>query len=65
MKLLQTFKFSRLLTAGKLCGELAFRWKELIHSFGIPEYLIAAPAAFDWEKFNVVDNKGEVLGVEF
>ena len=52
-------------TARELCSMLAPHWRELIDSFGIPEYLIAAPAAADWEKFNDVDNRGEVLGVEF
>lgn len=49
----------------ELCAQLAGRWQEVIESFGIPDYIVAAPAAADWEKFNSVDNKGEVLGIEF
>lgn len=51
--------------ARQLCAELAPHWQEVIAGFGIPDYLVAAPAAGDWEKFNAVDNRGEVLGVEF
>ena len=28
--------------------------------FGIPEHLVAAPIAGDWEAFNVRDNNGEI-----
>jgi acyl-CoA oxidase len=37
----------------------------LIDSFSIPDYLVAAPIAADWAKYNSVDNRGEVLGIEF
>ena len=30
-------------------------------SFGIPDHLIAAPIAEDWETFNVSDNQGELV----
>ncbi|CAK4626871.1 unnamed protein product [Aphanomyces euteiches] len=33
----------------------------LIDSFGIPDYVIAAPIALDWVKFNETDNQGEIV----
>lgn len=48
-----------------LCSQLAPQWSTLIEAFSIPDYLVAAPIAGDWERFNAVDNKGEVLGIEF
>jgi acyl-CoA oxidase len=35
---------------------------ELVASFGIPEELMAAPIASDWEDYNRYDNKGELVG---
>lgn len=37
----------------------------LVDAFGIPDHLVAAPIAGDWERYNRVDNKGELLGVVF
>jgi hypothetical protein len=37
----------------------------LIEGFGIPEWVIQAPAAGNWLQYNSVDNEGEVLGVDF
>eukprot|EP00887_Chlorella_sp_A99_P005922 scaffold29.g5922.t1 len=48
-----------------LCAGLAPHYSLLIDSFAIPTHLVAAPAAGDWEEYNVVDNRGEVLGVAF
>lgn len=33
---------------------------ELIGAFGIPEELLSAPIARDWQGFNQYDNRGEV-----
>ncbi|RHY21369.1 hypothetical protein DYB36_004534, partial [Aphanomyces astaci] len=33
----------------------------LIHAFDIPDYVMAAPIALDWVKFNEADNQGEVV----
>jgi acyl-CoA oxidase len=35
---------------------------ELVASFGIPEELMAAPIASDWEDYNRYDNRGELVG---
>eukprot|EP00798_Chlamydomonas_sp_ICE-L_P003157 gene3157-13170_t len=35
----------------------------VVDAFGIPDHLVAAPIAGDWEKYNIVDNRGELLGV--
>ncbi|KAG2446914.1 hypothetical protein HYH02_008070 [Chlamydomonas schloesseri] len=35
----------------------------LVDSFGIPDHLVAAPIAGDWARYNQVDNKGELFGV--
>ena len=45
----------------ELCHKLAPHSQQLADSFGIPEHLIAAPIAADWEAFNVTDNQGELL----
>ena len=47
----------------QLCAALAGRWREIVAGFGIPSYLVSAPAAGDWQRFNAVDSKGEVLNV--
>ena len=36
--------------------------QQLVDSFGIPEHLVAAPIAADWEQYNVTDNQGELIG---
>ncbi|KAJ9533582.1 hypothetical protein QJQ45_026642 [Haematococcus lacustris] len=36
--------------------------QQLVDSFGIPDHLVAAPIAGDWERYNKVDNKGEMMG---
>lgn len=42
-----------------LCRKLAPFGQQLADSFGIPDHLIAAPIAGDWEGFNVTDNQGQ------
>ena len=34
----------------------------VVEAFGIPDHLVAAPIAGDWERYNRVDNKGELTG---
>lgn len=45
-----------------LCNEMAPHVMTLIEGFGIPEHLVAAPIAGDWEGYNVSDNRGELTG---
>ena len=35
----------------------------VVDSFAIPDHLVAAPIAGDWERYNAADNKGELVGV--
>lgn len=51
--------------ARELCALVGQQWQLLVAGFGVPDWLVAAPAAGDWVRFNAVDNRGEVLGVEF
>ncbi|KAK9806580.1 hypothetical protein WJX73_004625 [Symbiochloris irregularis] len=48
-----------------LCQELAPSSQALVDSFGIPDHLVAAPIATDWEGYNRVDNQGELSGSAF
>lgn len=48
-----------------LCAELAPSSQRIISAFGIPAHLVAAPIAVDWEKYNKVDNQGELIGPAF
>jgi len=43
-----------------LCSKVADICPELVTSFGIPEELLSAPIARDWQGFNQYDNRGEV-----
>ena len=43
-----------------LCADVAAISPELVGSFGIPEELLSAPIARDWQGFNQYDNRGEV-----
>jgi acyl-CoA oxidase len=36
-----------------------------VAAFGVPEYLVAAPIAGDWEYYNRFDNRGELRGDAF
>jgi acyl-CoA oxidase len=51
--------------ARSLCAKVVKYWQMLIEGFGIPEWVIQAPAAGNWLQYNSVDNEGEVLGVDF
>lgn len=48
-----------------LCREVAPEALALCDAFGISEELLSAPIARDWIKYNSIDNKGEVCGLEF
>ena len=48
-----------------LCGDLAPCSARLVDAFGIPDHLVAAPIATNWERYNEVDNRGELLGQQF
>jgi len=43
-----------------LCAKVADICPELVTSFGIPEEILSAPIARDWQGFNQYDNRGEV-----
>ena len=49
----------------ELCTELAPTSQRYVDAFGIPKHLVAAPIAASWERFNEVDNVGEVIGRSF
>ncbi|KAJ1974397.1 hypothetical protein H4R34_004731, partial [Dimargaris verticillata] len=36
----------------------------IVDGFGIPDALLNAPIALDWERFNEYDNKGEIVRQE-
>jgi acyl-CoA oxidase len=46
-------------------AELAPRSQQLVDAFGIPDHLLAAPIAGDWERYNSLDNQGELVGRQF
>lgn len=48
-----------------LCTDLSAHTQQIIAAFGIPDHLVAAPIAADWEKYNMVDNRGELFGDQF
>lgn len=48
-----------------LCTSLGPSAQPLVDSFGIPDHLVAAPIASDWETYNKVDNQGELKGAVF
>ena len=48
-----------------LCREVAPQALALCDAFGFTDEMLNAPIARDWIKYNAVDNKGEVGGVEY
>ena len=44
----------------RLCDLVSAISPEICDSFGIPEELLSAPIARDWQEFNQFDNRGEV-----
>ena len=51
--------------AADLCRDIAPQALALCDAFGISDSMLNAPIAQDWVKFNVVDNQGELAGIEF
>src|SRR4051812_17438394 len=47
-------------TSAKI-AELALQAIHIADGFGIPEEMLYAPIALDWERFNETDNRGELL----
>lgn len=47
------------------CQTLSNHSMSLVSAFGIPEHLVAAPIADDWERYNQYDNQGELVGEQF
>ena len=46
--------------ARQLCAHVGAHMAFYTQAFGIPEHLVCAPIAGDWENFNAVDNRGEI-----
>jgi acyl-CoA oxidase len=44
--------------------DLAPRAINIVDGFGIPDELLFAPIALDWERYNEYDNRGEVVGAK-
>lgn len=44
----------------QLCDDVSSIAPEICDAFGIPEELLSAPIARDWQDFNQYDNRGEV-----
>lgn len=51
--------------AADLCREVAPQATALCDAFGFTDEMLNAPIARDWVKYNAVDNKGEVEGVQY
>jgi hypothetical protein len=45
-----------------LCCSLGAESVAIVEGFGIPDHLLAAPIAADWNTYNKVDNQGELTG---
>jgi len=45
--------------ARDLCKEVSHQSLHLTDAFGIPDHIVQAPIALDWEVYNRVDNQGE------
>lgn len=43
-----------------LVSAVAPHTQQVVAAFGIPDALIAAPIALDWERYNTYDNQGEL-----
>lgn len=53
-------KAIRILSA-ELCRDLGKISPELVKAFGIPDHLVAAPIAENWQEYNKYDNQGELI----
>lgn len=48
-----------------LVASIAPHTQQVVASFGIPDELVAAPIAANWERYNTYDNQGELPGSPF
>jgi len=39
--------------------------QQLVNALGVPDGLVEAPIAGNWEAYNKVDNQGELVGAAF
>ena len=46
----------------QLVAVVAPNAQQLVNAFGIPDRLVAAPVAGNWEAYNKYDNQGELRG---
>jgi hypothetical protein len=44
----------------QLVASIAPNGQQLVAAFGIPDHLVAAPIAGQWELYNTYDNQGEL-----
>ena len=49
-----------LASARRACADVGADMLPFCEAFGIPEHLVCAPIAADWEAYNLTDNRGEV-----
>lgn len=52
-------------TIRALVAQLGPSAQHMVSAFGIPDYLVAAPIAANWEHYNRFDNQGELVGEAF
>lgn len=51
--------------ARRLVAAVSPRAQQVVAAFGIPDHLVAAPVAGDWEHYNRFNNQGELVGEAF
>jgi hypothetical protein len=49
----------------RLVAAVAPHTQQVTAALGIPEGLLEAPIAGNWEAYNTVDNQGELVGAAF
>lgn len=48
-----------------IVASVAPHTQQLVRAMGIPDGLVQAPIAGNWERYNTVDNQGELIGAAF
>lgn len=48
-----------------LVASVAPHTQQLVNALGVPDGLVQAPIAGNWEAYNTVDNQGELVGAAF
>ncbi len=48
-----------------LVASVAPHTQQLVNALGVPDNLVQAPIAGNWEAYNTVDNQGELVGTAF